>query len=94
MSKTLSLLAALCLLWAVPSLARGSFVYVTNYGDGTVSQFRAHPNGTLTPLSLPCVPLAETPYLTATDPHRPFLYMLSLFGRHSPQLAAAEISFF
>lgn len=132
MCKTLLLLAVLCLLCASPSLARGSFVYVTNYDDGTVSQFRAHPNGTLTPLdpprvkaylrchslatdpdgrflyvtsglqwsrhnclisqfrigpdgrliplSPPRIPLAETPYLIAADPHRPFVYVLNYGG--------------
>lgn len=40
---------ALLTTLAQPSAAR-SFVYVSNYGDGTISQFRANPNGTLTPL--------------------------------------------
>lgn len=48
---TTPLLAALfSLLLAAPCLAHGSFVYVTNYGDGTISQFRENANGTLTPL--------------------------------------------
>ena len=55
MFKTLLLFAALCLLCAAPSLAHGSFVYVTNYGDGTISQFRVKPNGMLTPLNPPSV---------------------------------------
>ena len=55
MFKTLPLTLALCLLLSVPSLARGSFVYVSNYGDGTISQFRANPNGTLTSLKPPTV---------------------------------------
>ena len=55
MLKTPWLVLVLCLLLTVPCLARGSFVYVSNYGDGTISQFRANPNGTLTPLSPPTV---------------------------------------
>ena len=55
MFKSLLFTLVLFLLLIVPSSARGSFVYVTNYGDGTISQFRANPNGTLTALSPPAV---------------------------------------
>lgn len=77
MFKAPFLLAALCLLFAAPSLARGSFVYVTNYGDGTVSQFRANPNGTLTPLTPPSVKAYPRCHSLAADPKGRCLYVLS-----------------
>ena len=77
MSKMLLLLAAFCLLCAVPGLAHSSFVYVTNYGDGTVSQFRAHPNGMLTPLNPPSVKAWPRCHSLAADPTGRFLYVLS-----------------
>ena len=85
MCKTLLLLAVLCLLCASPSLARGSFVYVTNYDDGTVSQFRAHPNGTLTPLDPPRVKAYLRCHSLATDPDGRFLYVTSglQWSRHN-----------
>ena len=55
MFKTLCLFALLCFLSPSVCRAHGSFVYVTNYGDGTISQFRERPNGTLAPLSPPTV---------------------------------------
>lgn len=55
MFKTLCLIIVLCLLCPSISRAHGSFVYVTNYGDGTISQFRAKFDGTLTPLRPPTV---------------------------------------
>ncbi len=77
MFKTPLLLAILCLLCASPSLAHGSFVYVTNYTDGTVSQFRAHPNGTLTPLDPPSVKAWPRCHSLAAGPKGHFLYVLS-----------------
>jgi len=76
MLKTPFLLAVLCLLLTAPSLAHGSFVYVTNYGDGTVSQFRANPNGTLTPLNPPSVKAYPRCHSLAVARGR-FLYALS-----------------
>ncbi len=49
------LFVVLCLTLALPCLARSSFVYVSNYGDGTISQFRESSNGMLTPLHPPTV---------------------------------------
>jgi hypothetical protein len=77
MFKTPFLLAALCLLLAAPSLARGSFVYVSNYGDGAVSQFRANADGTLTPLTPPSVKAYPRCHSLAADPTGRFLYVLS-----------------
>jgi len=77
MSRTLPLLAALCLLCASPGLAHGSFVYVTNYGDGTVSQFRVRHDGTLTPLDPPAVRAHGLAHGLAADPTGRFLYALS-----------------
>lgn len=77
MFKTPLLLAAFCLLCASPAFARGSFVYVTNYDDGTVSQFRASPNGALTPLTPPCVKAYLRCHSLAADPEGRFLYVLS-----------------
>jgi len=77
MFKTPFLLAAFCFLLAAPSLARGSFVYVTNYGDGTVSQFRANADGTLTPLTPPSVKAYPRCHSLAADPTGRFLYVLS-----------------
>lgn len=77
MSRTLPLLAALCLLCASPGLAHGSFVYVTNYGDGSVSQFRANPDGTLTPLDPPSVRAYPRCHSLVADPMGRYLYVLS-----------------
>lgn len=77
MCKTFLLALALCLLLAAPGLAHGSFVYVSNYGDGTISQFRANPNGTLTPLDPPSVRAHSLPHSLAADPAGRFLYVTS-----------------
>ncbi len=77
MFKTLLLIATLCLLCAAPSHAHNSFVYVTNYGDGTVSQFRVKPNGTLTPLTPPAVRAHGLAHALAADPTGRFLYVTS-----------------
>ena len=72
----LLLLAALCLFCATPGLAHGSFVYVTNYGDGTISQFRENPSGTLSPLSPPTVRAHSLCHSLAVARGR-FLYAIS-----------------
>lgn len=77
MFKSLLFTLVLFLLLIVPSSARGSFVYVTNYGDGTISQFRANPNGTLTALSPPAVKAWPRCHSLAADPSGRFLYVLS-----------------
>ena len=70
-------LLAFCLLAAAPASAKGSFVYVSNYGDGTISQFRVKPSGTLTPLSPPAVRAYVSCHSLAVDPKGHFLYALS-----------------
>ena len=77
MFQSLLFTLALFLLLTVPSGAHGSFVYVTNYGDGTVSQFRANPNGTLTALNPPTVKAWPRCHSLAADPTGRFLYVLS-----------------
>ena len=77
MFQSLLFTLALSLLPTVPAIAYGSFVYVTNYGDGTISQFRANPNGTLTPLSPPAVKAWPRCHSLAADPSGRFLYVLS-----------------
>ena len=77
MFQSLLFTLALFLLLTVPSGAHGSFVYVTNYGDGTISQFRANPNGTLTPLNPPAVKAWPRCHSLAADPSGRFLYVLS-----------------
>ena len=77
MFKPLFLLFTLCLLPLAPSYAHGSFVYVTNYSDGTVSQFRAAPNGSLTPLNPPTVKAWSRCHSLVTDPYGRYLYVLS-----------------
>jgi 6-phosphogluconolactonase (cycloisomerase 2 family) len=95
MFKTLCLLIALCLLYPSISRADGSFVYVTNYGDGTISQFRAGPNGTLTPLSPPTIKAYPRCHSMATDPQGRFLYVLSglAFSRHNCLVSEFKIGF-
>ncbi|MDQ2800215.1 MAG: lactonase family protein, partial [Armatimonadota bacterium] len=61
---------------AAPSHAHNSFVYVTNYGDGTVSQFRVKSNGRLTPLNPPTVKAYPRCHSLAVARGR-FLYALS-----------------
>ena len=77
MFQSLLFTLALFLLLTVPSGAHGSFVYVTNYGDGTISQFRANLNGTLTPLNPPAVKAWPRCHSLAADPSGRFLYVLS-----------------
>lgn len=72
----LLLILVLLTVLAQPSAAR-SFVYVTNYGDGTVSQFQANPNGTLTPLNPPRVKAYLRCHRMAIDPKGRYLYVLS-----------------
>jgi len=76
MFKLPLLLAVLCLLLGAPSLAHSSFVYVSNYGDGTVSQFCVKPNGTLKPLYPPTVKAYPRCHSLAVAQGR-FLYVLS-----------------
>ena len=66
-----------CFLCVSPSLAYGSFVYVTNYSDGTVSQFRANSKGMLTPLNPPSVKAWPRCHSLAADPKGRFLYVTS-----------------
>ncbi len=75
----LALLAFCLLIAAAPASAKGSFVYVSNYGDGTISQFRVKPNGTLTPLSPPAVRAYVRCHSLVADPSHRFLYVLSGF---------------
>ncbi len=78
MCKVFFTALAFCLLLAAaPASAKGSFVYVSNYADGTVSQFRANPNGTLTPLNPPAVKAYPRCHSLAVDPKGRFLYALS-----------------
>ncbi len=77
MYKVLLLALLLCLTLASSTAAHGSFVYVTNYGDGTISQFRANSNGTLTPLNPPTVKAWPRCHSLAADPSGRFLYVLS-----------------
>lgn len=77
MYKTLFLLFTLCLLPLMSCPAHGSYVYVTNYGDGTVSQFRANPNGTLTPLSPPSVKAWPRCHSLVVSSSGRYLYVLS-----------------
>ena len=78
MCRTVLALLAFCLLTAaVPASAKGSFVYVSNYADGTISQFRANANGTLTPLTPPAVRAYVRCHSLVTDPSHRFLYVLS-----------------
>lgn len=75
-----ALLTALvfCLLTAaLPASARGSFIYVSNYGDGTISQFQVSANGTLTPFNPPTVPAFPHCHSLVADPQGRFLYALS-----------------
>lgn len=75
MFKTPWFALTLCLLLAPSALAHG-FVYVTNYGDGTISQYRANLNGTLTPLNPPTVKAYPRCHSLAIARGR-FLYALS-----------------
>ncbi len=77
MFKPLFLLFAFCFLPITPSFAHGSFVYVTNYGDGTVSQFRAASDGSLTPLNPPTVKAWPRCHSLVTNPTGRYLYVLS-----------------
>jgi len=77
MFKPLLFTLALFLLLTVPATAHGSFVYVTNYGDGTISQFQANSNGTLTALNPPAVKAWPRCHSLAADPSGRFLYVLS-----------------
>lgn len=75
-----ALLVALlfCLLAiAVPASAKGSFVYVSNYGDGTIAQYRVKANGALVPLSPPKVSAHSFAHAIAADARGQFLYVLS-----------------
>ena len=78
MCNAFSALLAFCLLTAAaPASAKGSFVYVSNYADGTISQFRVKPGGTLTPLDPPSVKAYPRCHSLAVDPKGHFLYALS-----------------
>ena len=77
MFKLLLLLTAFCLFTAAPASAKSSFFYVTNYGDGTISQYRVWANGTLTPLNPATVPAYPRCHSLAIDPKGHFLYALS-----------------
>ncbi len=78
MCKVFLALIAFCLLAAAtPAAAKGAFVYVSNYGDGTISQFRVKPNGTLTPLKPASVPAHTFAHALAADARGRFLYVLS-----------------
>jgi DNA-binding beta-propeller fold protein YncE len=93
MFKTLLLAFALCLLLSAPGLARGSFVYVSNYGDGTISQFRANPNGTLTPLNPPSVKAYPRCHSIVADPEGKSIYALSAleFSRRNCRLSQFHV---
>lgn len=69
----------------MPASAKGSFVYVSNYADGTISQFRVKPGGTLTALNPPSVKAYPRCHRLVTDPTGRYLYALSSlqFSRHN-----------
>ena len=94
MFKPLFLLFAFCFLPITPSFAHGSFVYVSNYGDGTISQFRENPSGTLTPLNPPSVKAWLRCHSLAADPTGHFLYVLSTleFSQRNCLLSAFRIA--
>lgn len=83
----------LCLLPPAPGFAHGSCVYVSNYGDGTISQFRANPNGTLTPLDPPSVKAYPRCHSMAADPKGRFLYVASAleFSRRNCRISQFRI---
>lgn len=92
MLKTLTASAALCVLLTASALARG-YVYVTNYGDGTISQFRANSNGTLTPLTPPTVKAFPRCHSIVADPKGHFVYALSAlsFNRRNCRISQFRI---
>lgn len=73
----LAALAFCFLAAALPASAKGSFVYVSNYADGTISQFRVSANGTLMPLQPPTAQAYPRCHSLAVDPQGRFLYALS-----------------
>jgi 6-phosphogluconolactonase len=77
MLKKFSLVLALYFMTAAPLFAHGSFVYVTNYGDGSISQFRAKANGKLIPLKPPVIRAHGLAHCLAADPSGRFLYVTS-----------------
>src|SRR6478736_5094245 len=71
-------IAAVAVLAAATPAQAPAFVYVTNAGDDTVSQYDVEGGGQLAPLSPPTVPAVDIPFGVAVSPDGRNVYVANL----------------